>query len=106
MVRTLSSADKFNVWHTGSLDGTSTMFVRRHDGFCWAVLFNSRTGFNPETMKFDVTPSTAIDGARFIRRSMRCAVADVIPVAITQERGRYVRSNLASNRAGSSCSAF
>ena len=63
MVRTLSSADKFNVWHTGSLDGTSTMFVRRHDGFCWAVLFNSRTGFNPETMKFDVTPSTAIDGA-------------------------------------------
>lgn len=63
MVRTLSSDDKFNVWHTGSLDGTSTLFVRRHDGFCWAVLFNSRTGFNPETMKFDVTPSTAIDSA-------------------------------------------
>ncbi len=62
-VRTLPSGDKINVWHTGSLDGTSTMFVRRHDGFCWAVLFNSRTGFNPETMKFDVTPSTAIDSA-------------------------------------------
>ena len=53
---------KINVWHTGSLDGTSTIFVRRHDGFCWAVLFNSRSGFNPETMKFDITPSKAIDG--------------------------------------------
>ena len=62
-VRTLPMGDKINVWHTGSLDGTSTLFVRRHDGFCWAVLFNSRSGFNPETMKFDVMPSKAIDGA-------------------------------------------
>lgn len=62
-VRTFPSGDKINVWHTGSLDGTSTLFVRRHDGFCWAVLFNSRTGFNPETMKFDVVPSAAIDSA-------------------------------------------
>ncbi len=61
MVRTLPSGDKINVWHTGSLDGTSTMFARRHDGFCWAVLFNSRTGFNPETMKHDVVPSKEID---------------------------------------------
>jgi N-acyl-D-amino-acid deacylase len=60
-VRTLPN-DKINVWHTGSLDGTSTIFVRRHDGFCWAVLFNSRSGFNPESMKYDVTPSKAIDG--------------------------------------------
>jgi N-acyl-D-amino-acid deacylase len=29
-------------WHTGSLDGTSTILVRRHDGLCWAVLFNTR----------------------------------------------------------------
>ena len=56
-----SAAKKLNVWHTGSLDGTSTILVRRHDGFCWAVLFNSRHGYNPETTKFDVTPSTAID---------------------------------------------
>lgn len=62
-VRTLPSGDKLNVWHNGSLDGTSTMLVRRHDGFCWAVLFNSRNGFNPETMKFDVLPSAAIDSA-------------------------------------------
>ncbi|MBC7815385.1 MAG: beta-lactamase family protein [Planctomycetaceae bacterium] len=62
-VRTLPNSGKINVWHTGSLDGTSTLFVRRHDGFCWAVLFNSRSGFNPETMKNDMTPSKAIDGA-------------------------------------------
>ena len=61
-VREIDSANKkFNVWHTGSLDGTSTLLVRRHDGFCWAVLFNSRHGFNPETKNFDVTPSGAID---------------------------------------------
>jgi len=34
--------DKLSQWHTGSLDGTSTILVRRHDGLCWAVLFNTR----------------------------------------------------------------
>ena len=62
-VRTLSSGNKINVWHTGSLEGTSTILVRRHDGFCWAVLFNSRNGFNPETMKYDVWPTKEIDSA-------------------------------------------
>ena len=33
---------KFNSWHNGSLDGTSTLLVRRHDNLTWAVLFNSR----------------------------------------------------------------
>jgi N-acyl-D-amino-acid deacylase len=50
-----------NVWHNGALDGTSTLLVRRHDGFCWAALFNSRNGFNPESQKDDVAPSAAID---------------------------------------------
>jgi CubicO group peptidase (beta-lactamase class C family) len=27
-------------WHTGSLVGTSSLLVRRHDGWSWAVLFN------------------------------------------------------------------
>ena len=36
--------DKANHWHTGSLSGTSTIMVHRHDGFTWAVLFNSRRG--------------------------------------------------------------
>ncbi|MDP7016138.1 MAG: serine hydrolase domain-containing protein [Pirellulaceae bacterium] len=31
-----------NFWHTGSLPGTSTILVLRHDGLCWAVLFNTR----------------------------------------------------------------
>ena len=33
---------KANTWHNGSLDGTSTLLVRRWDGLTWAVLFNSR----------------------------------------------------------------
>lgn len=36
------SADWFNAWHNGSLPGSSTLMVRRSDGVCWAVLFNSR----------------------------------------------------------------
>lgn len=63
LVRTLPKEDKFNVFHTGSLEGTSTILVRRHDGFCWAALFNSRNGFNPDTMKYDILPSKEIDGA-------------------------------------------
>lgn len=33
---------KANHWHNGSLPGTSTLLVRRHDGLNWAVLFNQR----------------------------------------------------------------
>ncbi|MBW3538629.1 MAG: serine hydrolase [Planctomycetes bacterium] len=35
-------AGKRNMWHTGSLPGTSTILVRRHDGRNWVVLFNAR----------------------------------------------------------------
>jgi CubicO group peptidase (beta-lactamase class C family) len=31
----------FNQWHTGALAGTSTLLVRRADGYSWAVLFNA-----------------------------------------------------------------
>lgn len=34
--------DRANTWHNGSLDGTSTLLVRRWDDLTWAVLFNSR----------------------------------------------------------------
>jgi N-acyl-D-amino-acid deacylase len=44
-----------NTWHSGSLDGTSTILVRRHDGLAWAVLFNTR---NTPTR---VEPAGAID---------------------------------------------
>jgi N-acyl-D-amino-acid deacylase len=45
-----------NAFHTGSLPGTSTLLVRRHDGLNWAVLFNTRNGGG------DKEPSTKIDG--------------------------------------------
>jgi N-acyl-D-amino-acid deacylase len=33
---------KANHWHTGSLNGTATILIRRHDGRNFVVLFNSR----------------------------------------------------------------
>ncbi|HYT92757.1 MAG TPA: serine hydrolase domain-containing protein [Gemmataceae bacterium] len=32
---------EFNTWHTGLLDDTASLLVRRHDGLNWAVLFNA-----------------------------------------------------------------
>lgn len=50
---------KMNAWHTGLLPGTSTILVRRHDGFTWAVLFNGSSemgkGKSPQ-------PASVIDG--------------------------------------------
>jgi N-acyl-D-amino-acid deacylase len=42
MVRPIGNTGRANIWHGGSLDGTSTLLVGRHDGLSWAVLFNSR----------------------------------------------------------------
>jgi N-acyl-D-amino-acid deacylase len=39
-----------NTWHTGSLPGTSTLLVRRHDGLDWCVLFNRRDGKDAKRM--------------------------------------------------------
>lgn len=33
--------DRHNIWHNGALAGTSTLLVRRNDGFSWAILFNT-----------------------------------------------------------------
>jgi N-acyl-D-amino-acid deacylase len=41
MVRPVGEAGAFNAWHVGGLPGTSSLLVRRHDGFHWAVLFNT-----------------------------------------------------------------
>jgi N-acyl-D-amino-acid deacylase len=41
-VRVVNSKGAVNTWHTGALDGTATLLVRRSDGLCWAVLFNAR----------------------------------------------------------------
>lgn len=42
MVRPVGADGKMNTWHTGSLAGSSTLLVRRHDGLVWAALFNER----------------------------------------------------------------
>lgn len=47
--------DNENSWHSGLLDGTSTLLVRRHDGLNWAVLFNKAD------CKDGKTPSGKID---------------------------------------------
>jgi N-acyl-D-amino-acid deacylase len=38
----VAGKNRTNQWHTGTLDGTATILVRRNDGLCWAVLFNAR----------------------------------------------------------------
>lgn len=55
MVRPIGKTGQANIWHGGSLDGTSTLLVRRHDGLAWAVLFNSRVSAKK------TEPAAAID---------------------------------------------
>jgi hypothetical protein len=33
-----------NYWHNGSLPGEQALMVRTNDGYCWAVMVNTRTG--------------------------------------------------------------
>ena len=41
-VRPQANRPGLTAWHTGSLDGTSTILVHRYDGLTWAILFNTR----------------------------------------------------------------
>ena len=43
MNRPVGDDGKFNSWHTGSLPGTATLLVRRHDGRNFVILFNARS---------------------------------------------------------------
>ena len=47
-----------NAWHSGLLTGgTSTLLVRRHDGYTWAVLFNTdRSRSNGQVLAGQVDP--------------------------------------------------
>ena len=61
-VRPVGDRGGFNAWHMGSLDGTATLLVRRHDGFCWAVLFNTRNAAGqPITEAIDPLVHRAVD---------------------------------------------
>jgi len=55
-VRPVGTDGRANYWHTGSLPGTATLLVRRHDGLSWAACFNQRS----EDPKL---PDSAIDPA-------------------------------------------
>ena len=41
------AGDNANWWHNGRLPGSMSMLVRTHDGFAWAVLFNSKPEDEP-----------------------------------------------------------
>ena len=81
-----------NHWHTGSLDGTSTCMIRRHDGFSMVALLNSRATPG-ETPRGHAVESTASCDRRFFggcecpgRTSMRhSGVAEVLQVSRTAE---------------------
>lgn len=55
-VRPVGKEGRANYWHNGSLPGTSTLLVRRHDGLSWAVCFNQRS-------EDKALPDGAIDAA-------------------------------------------
>ena len=39
-VRAVDDTGRKNYWHTGSFAGTSSLLVRRYDGYSWAIIFN------------------------------------------------------------------
>jgi CubicO group peptidase (beta-lactamase class C family) len=39
-VRAVDNNGRENYWHTGSFAGTSSLLVRRYDGYSWAIIFN------------------------------------------------------------------
>ena len=66
MVRELDGPERINTWHTGSLSGTATLLVRRHDGHHFVVLFNARRarGVSHLTRQIDPLMHQAIDSVR------------------------------------------
>ena len=56
MVRTVGDSEEVNTWHTGSLNGTAALLVRRHDGRNWVVLFNSRRSGRSSHMGREIDP--------------------------------------------------
>ncbi len=55
-----------NAFHSGALPGTSTMLVRRSDGFNWAILFNCRRtlGGKASVSEIDGLMHRAVDAAK------------------------------------------
>jgi N-acyl-D-amino-acid deacylase len=55
-VRSLGREGRINTWHTGHLDGTSTLLVRRYDGKNWAVLFNAHSTPDGQRVAVKIDP--------------------------------------------------
>ena len=43
-----------NRWHTGSLPGTATILIRRHDGRNFVALLNARVSPSEDSLRSDV----------------------------------------------------
>jgi len=78
------AGDGHNLWHTGAFSGTSTLLVLRHDGLCWAVLFN--TDRTPDGKR----PANKIDG--LIHQAANAVTKwprhDLFPKLLAQQRSR------------------
>lgn len=46
--------DRMNRWHTGSLPGTATILIRRHDGRNFVALLNARVSPSEDSLRSDV----------------------------------------------------
>jgi N-acyl-D-amino-acid deacylase len=57
-VRGVGNSGQANTWHSGLLDGSSSLLVRRWDGLTWAVLFNASQAGKGK----GETPEGLIDG--------------------------------------------
>lgn len=79
-VRTLGGERGHNLWHGGSLPGTSTILVMRHDGYSWAVLFNTRDARGKRS------PSGLIDPLMHRAVDAIKSWPDARPFAAPQER--------------------
>ena len=55
-VRPVGRAGRCNLWHAGGFSGSSTLLVIRHDGLCWAVLFNTSESADGKTPAEKIDP--------------------------------------------------
>jgi N-acyl-D-amino-acid deacylase len=55
-IRELGNGRGVNMWHNGSLPGTSTLLVRRSDGINWAILFNTRDSSEGKALSDRIDP--------------------------------------------------
>jgi CubicO group peptidase (beta-lactamase class C family) len=86
-----------NIWHAGSLPGTSALLYRTSDGLIWAALFNTR--FDAQEDEFFVDLITVMGQAAFLDEILLCSgvllvcIVGVVLLYLTRRR-RTKSSNL------------